>query len=654
MKLKGVNPFTQHIEKIVLGITGLIFLAVVSMQFVTEPNKVDTGTRQVAPDQIFNELASKASTLQSQITDRSPALPAVQNVDLLARYQAAFETSTDSTIQIASALGEGIDIASLLNVPDINSGPRKSMDIEALSVPATSTPLVASTWGTLDPYAVIEVPEYANYVPAAQPFDFPTVSIESDFSGTTLRSILEGTDGYPGVPRLFWGPTGMAIMGLDVERQQLQADGSWSSSQPITPPPGTPLPTNAVTKDDGLVRLNTIIASAQDVADEVMRPMFPPTISGPLWAPPSESVDSADLGLTETQRLQRQLSRLTTQLEGLKKPSTSRSTTSRPSTSSPGRGGGGGKFGTRDPGQTNTQRPSSNDRSKARIEKIEEQIQAIKADLENLGVVSQASLADSATDILDHEFVQLWAHDIGAKPGATYRYRTRVVLNNPYFRKGPYLDEADDAQQALTIEPFSKGQWSDWSDAVDVGAKEFFFVTEANQPLNNAEPPQAKIELFSMYYGFYRRSSMTIEPGQPLLANLRISGDLVLIDTAVLDAENTAQYIEAVNAGTNEAGSGLPDGITSAPDRLSIDLAAYLVQITRDPLQTQNQGVQSSRLIFRLADGMLQHRSSETDKVSQLYEQAQSSSVQASRSQLRPTGQPARSPASDLFTVTVP
>ena len=191
MKLKGVNPIAQHIEKIVLGITGLIFLAVVSMQFVTEPNKVDTGSREVAPDQIYNELASKANALQSQISDRSPTLPSVQSVDLLARDQAAFETSTDSNVQIASALGEGVNIASLLDVPDIDPTKRPEIEIEALSVPATSTPLVASNWGTLDPYAILEVPEYANFVPAAQPFDFPTVSIEADFSGTTLRDLLE-------------------------------------------------------------------------------------------------------------------------------------------------------------------------------------------------------------------------------------------------------------------------------------------------------------------------------------------------------------------------------------------------------------------------------------------------------------------------------
>jgi hypothetical protein len=78
MKLKGVNPIAQHIEKVVLGLTVLIFLAVISMQFVTSPNNVKAGSRDVAPDQIYNELASTANALQSQISDTSPSLPQVQ------------------------------------------------------------------------------------------------------------------------------------------------------------------------------------------------------------------------------------------------------------------------------------------------------------------------------------------------------------------------------------------------------------------------------------------------------------------------------------------------------------------------------------------------------------------------------------------------
>ncbi len=652
MKLKGVNPIAQHIEKAVLGLTVLIFLAVISMQFVTSPNNVKTGSREVAPNQIYNELASTANALQSQISDTSPTLPDVEPVALLDRYNNAFAASTDNARSLPAPLGNSYDVTTALgfSAGDVPKTGTKIDNIESLEVPATSKPFAASSWGTLDPYAVIEVPEYANYVPAAQPFDLPTVSIEANFPGTKLRDILEGKDGYPGVPRLFWVSTGMAVMGLEVERQQLQADGSWGSTQTITTPPGTPLPTSAVTKDDGLVRLNEIIASAQDVSAQVMRPMYPPTIAGPTWAPPSELLDAESQGLTETQRLQRQLTRLTAELNQLNNPSTRTTSTTRQNPGSrPGRGGSGkSPTNTRDP--SDTQPRPNRDRNRERIEFIEDQIEDIKSDLERLGVEADEDAA--VTNILDQDALQLWTHDIGVKPGATYRYRTRVVLNNPYFRKGPYLDESDDAQQALTVEPFVRANWSQWSDPVAVGAKEFFFVAEASQPISGAELPTAKIELYSMYYGYYRRSSMNIEPGQSLAANLRVSGDFVLFDTSAIDADDAANYIEQLNESNPD--SQVPEGISSAPDRLSIDLNTFLVQIASDPVASLRSDQQVNTLIFRLADGSLSSRSPADDRATALYEQAQSSATQAARSTLRPTGQPAKSPAAELFQPTEP
>jgi len=649
MKLKGVNPIAQHIEKAVLGLTVVIFLGVISMQFVVEPNKVEVdSSRSVSPDQIYNELESKAKALQSQISDLSPALPEVQPVNLVERYNKAFDTSSDQTPQLVSALGTGIDIASHLSIEITTGGGTDVGPIESMFVPATSAPIVSSTWGTLDPYAVLQIPEYDQFVPASQPFDFPSVSIEADFSGTALRDVLEGNDPYPGVPRLFWVSTGMAVMGLDVERQALQSDGSWSSSESITTPPGTPLPTQAVNKNDGLVRLNNIIASAQEVASEVQRPMFPPTISGPLWQPPSDANESSSSALTETQRTQRKLARLIDEVARLKNPPKRPNTNTRSSSGKTSRPGGTSQRDPRSSGGRTTSRSNVNDK---KIELLESQIEKLQGTLEKLGVESDLALATSQ-NILDQEFIQIWAHDLGVTAGATYRYRTRVVLNNPYFRKGPYLDETDEAQQALTVEPFAAGDWSQWSTPVAVGSKEFFFVTEASKPVVGELPPEARVELYSMYYGFYRRSSMTINPGQPLMGDMRISSDLFLMDTDAVDADDVASYIEDLNA---KQDTEMPLGLFAAPDRLSINLDSYMIQVSSDPLSPSNaQDAQNLRLIFRLADGSLDHRVPTMDRNSKLYNQAQSSATMASRAQLRPTGQPARSEAADLFTTAEP
>jgi len=148
MKLKGVNPIAQHIEKIVLGLTALALLAVISLQFVSQSNQVDTGSRKVSPDQIYNELASSATALQSQITDQSPTLPDITPVDLVSRYNKAFDSNSGSITQLSAPLGEPVDIASVLGTTfeaqQTDIGP-----IESMQVPATSTPIASSMWGSI-------------------------------------------------------------------------------------------------------------------------------------------------------------------------------------------------------------------------------------------------------------------------------------------------------------------------------------------------------------------------------------------------------------------------------------------------------------------------------------------------------------------------
>src|SRR5690606_14311417 len=171
-------------------------------------------------------------------------LPQLKQVDLVSRYNNAFENASGGLVRLSSPLGEGVDIASATGARIVVAASQEG-PIGALKVPTTSTPMAASQWATLDPYAVVQVPEYAQYVPSAQPFDFASVTIESSFSGKDLQSALSG------IPRRFWSATGVAILGFEVERQELMADGSWGESAKIETPPHTPTPTGAILEDAG-------------------------------------------------------------------------------------------------------------------------------------------------------------------------------------------------------------------------------------------------------------------------------------------------------------------------------------------------------------------------------------------------------------------
>ncbi|MDF1810397.1 MAG: hypothetical protein P1U42_11950 [Phycisphaerales bacterium] len=654
MKLKGVNPIEQHIEKIVLAVVLIVLLAVLSMQFVLRPNDVDVGNRKVSPDQVYSVLETQATQLQSQLSDLNPQLPELESVDLVERYNNAFASSSGGAVALSTPLGKGVDISYATGgqAPtgvEVNTGP-----VAGLIVPKTDTPIALSHWATLDPYAVLEVPAYETYIPSAQPFDFASVSVQANFSGKDLEAALLGKSGGEGaIPRRFWSTTGLAIMGFEAQREQLMADGSWGNAEPIETPPHTPLPINALGKNAGLLDLTDLVTKANRARGEVVNPMFPPTIAGGLWVPPSDRVDTGDDSeATMITRIQRRLDRYRVELDRLNNAPAgggARPTGTRPGGPKTGRPGG------------NPTQPATNPRNNSsRIDKLRKDIEDLEKQLKDLGVDdSQSSRRartsrDDVGSVLEEESVELWAHDLGVEPGATYRYRTRVVVNNPLFRKGGELDPDDAAQQALTQEPFVRGDWSDWSDRVVVGAETYFFVTNADADNGiGTGGAKASIELYQMYYGNYRRSSLTAYAGDELSASVRMSGDLLNFDSSIISASDAAKAVGELNI----EDSVLPEGITELSNRISIELGVYILDIYADLSSSETsfgQSVTPMNVVLRDQSGAVIVRSDLRDESSAAYELASESASSASSTPLREPGVSAIPPASLLFQVPGP
>lgn len=655
MKLKGVNPIEQHIEKIVLAVVFLTLLAVIAIQFVTTPNNIEDGTRSIPPAQTYTALEAQANQLQSQISDLDPVLPDVQPVDLVKRYDNALAGAGSTRLALSAPLGQGVDVTAgadgvSADAPTSSDGP-----LAALAVPATSVPVAASQWATLDPYALLEVPEYSDYIPAQQPYDFASISIEATFSGTQLLSVLNGENGATPIPSIYWSSTGIAILGFEVERQRLMPDGQWGPSEPIQTPPHTPVPLNAVAENAGLQDLVSVVANASREAGEVQRPMFPPTIAGSPWTPPSERIAMAGSSeADQIRRVQRQLDRAREELERL---------TNTGRTSPDQRDPGGGKT-SRDRTTTRTTN-INNDRNRDRIDRVREQIEQLEEELEELGVETDdnqsARIRTSRNDlrsVLEEESVDLWAHDMGVEPGATYRYRTRVVVNNPLFRKQADIDPDDAQQQALARDPFARAQWSEWSERVVAGAREYFFVTSASEgAAGTTEPDKTTIELYRMYYGHYRKSTLNVSPGDILAATLRVSGDLLAFDTEAIEAAEAADAIAALQE--DEPDTQLPEGISELPSRLSIEIGAYVLDIYPGQGQTEaalgREQTPIMQVVLRDADGRVVVRTDVGDENSLAYLQAADSASAASTSPLRAPGeQPAKSPAAELFEPAAP
>ena len=90
MKLKGVNAFEQHVEKIVLVAVSVVFLVVLATQFLLEPNRVKiTGAKEpLPPGKAFLAVESKAKELQAQMTPPAESiLPPAPKYDLVRQLQ---------------------------------------------------------------------------------------------------------------------------------------------------------------------------------------------------------------------------------------------------------------------------------------------------------------------------------------------------------------------------------------------------------------------------------------------------------------------------------------------------------------------------------------------------------------------------------------
>lgn len=648
MKVKGMNPAEQHVEKAVLALVALALLAVLAVQFLTQPNQVEVGpNNKVPPQNVYVELQRQAESIDSQLKDAAPALPEVRPTDLAQRYNRAMDESQATTLALTAPLGPGVRIGSVTGADLGVAGP-SSDEVAPLAVPRTTAPVAASQWGALDPYALLAVPELAEFVPQEQPFDLPSVTIETTFSGVALRDALSPAQGA-GVPRRFWAATGMAILGLDVQRQRLMPDGSWSEPESITTPPGTPKPTGALTPEAGLPQLTELVNKATQAAADVQRPLALPTIAGPEWIPPSERADAATgAQLTEADRLRRQLERAVAELDRLENP------TRQPQDVRNDPGGA-----RRVTTTTTTTTPGRDDRNQRRIAQLREEIQTLRNRLRDMGESDPTAPAttgargtrpadtQAAPALLERPSVQLWAHDLGVEPGATYRYRTRVVVNNPLFRKGPVLDPNDETLQTAAADPFSRGEWSDWSEPVVVGATEYYFVTgaDAEGALTGGQAG-VTVEIFKMHYGFYRKSTLNLAPGDPVVTSIRMPDGLFVIDTAQIEP---AQAVAAISATTP---GPLPPGITRASGRLPVRLGAIVLEVaTRSVQATDNLGqtVTVTEVTVRDRDGRVLVRSAKADAESPAYRLANASSAAASRSTLREPGQPAKSPSAELF-----
>jgi hypothetical protein len=539
MGTKGINPLERHCEKIVLGVTLILLVGVGTMQFIGQPNAVEVGGNLTPPGDVSRMLARRAEELER--ATHSPDvvdLPEVRSLDQL------FESRRD--------LGDAVARA------PVPWGPRYDIEIDAGGTPVedifyaevelapAEEPLVVADFYNLDPLVLEEAQpndEILAWFGGNQPADFRAVTIESRVDPATVRAAFEVDGDDPSIRSIpaGWYEDRAYIADVVVERERLLDDGTWGETTEVAPMPGRASVRDLLRRDTP-VAFNDLRTARDEAAWDIEQPPFYRTSTNE-WERPSvvlaadKSAGAAESPLDREERrledirdrianLERQVQRLEDRID-------------------------------RTPGGTGRDRNPAVDRLREQLSNLNadlreeqdqerEQIRQIEALATTLGVtwedptqarrttqrerreeIEEPEVFQNLSTLLERDDVPLWTTDIDVQPGATYRYRMRYDILNPFAGKANRLN----ATQKPLAEPLVVASpWSDWSEPVEVPDSTYFFVVNANPAQAGTPVARAGIELYRYYDGYWRRSDASVEPGDVVARSLTITRDVVEVD----------------------------------------------------------------------------------------------------------------------------
>lgn len=568
MKNKDFGFFQQHVEKIALGIGGLVLVGVGATQFLLgEPNAIEIDNQTVAPGQIEETVVRQSDLLKNKLDGGSPIEP----IDV-PRYAEFFTTLYGNPVATDQQLA-AIDNTGLS--PELNVIISPEYPPKFLPTPPIATDVLAkSGHGVLANDGSDRYFDFKEIVGDQQPADFRYVSVSAEFSFEELINRYRAID-VPGEQRIdegLWRER-LAITSVQLLREEQDPiTGEWGSQTTISPLPRSfaIVPSNQPTLTfEESQDLEARIRASQP---EILRVVFPQISNGP-WTPPdiANRVYTAE-ELQRREELERKITSLTRNLDRLT-GNDERETRDRRDDRGSRRGDDSGyeDFGDGPPESSRSNRRSNRDsgedeadtrradRTAQRIAGVEEELLAAKRELnELLGIEEdpdQPQRSDARSpygsdrgqggfggpgDGLSPDFpdnpdfgggynprrpagralaegdvpdqVKVWAHDLTAKPGKTYRYKVLVSVMNPLYRF-PRLspEQLTENRNRISLGPSQEAidaaEWS-LSATVTLDPEHYFFVDSASK-----DQKRANIEVWTVYDGMWRKNEFVEYPG---------------------------------------------------------------------------------------------------------------------------------------------
>ncbi|HYE02756.1 MAG TPA: hypothetical protein VD963_05940 [Phycisphaerales bacterium] len=650
MKLKGIHPIEQHIEKLVVGLFAIALLAVLAWQFLGPPNTVKIGQTEVTLDKATDEVARKAADAKARATTERPPLPTgVEAVAVGEQFEGRFRGPVAPARELAAAL----DNTATPLAGGSEALPVGELTLAPVQLPPPSAPVAGLYAATIDPREVADHRELAAHVPAQLPFDKAWVTVEATFDGAALKRALAGDPDAEGpaqpLPRYWWdGGTGVQILGVQLERQELQPDGSWGKPAPVAPLPGRYAVELAARKPVTAAELATKVRDAAANAQDIRRPDFYALVMGEPWVPPSErGTAAAGPNRAEIERAQAQIGRLDDEIAKLEGELSQAGN---------------------EPAQQRRRELLQRrlDEKKRERDRLQQTIAGPETGAAAPSPDADPAAAERATReaaaVIDNPAIRVWAHDITAERGRTYQYRLAVVLNNPIFGREAALkpDQAELAKAPTLISPASP-----WTEPVRVFDETYYFIVNAEEGGGLTGVPSASAEVYVFSWGYWRRGMIGLQPGDPLAGEIRVpdlSGLIAAVPTST-DPTTPPRGPES-----RLPGSGVPPAETlerprpqapspnpapgpaeGAPQRVPMKQVAvskdvYLLDVVPNP--NRGSGAGGGQAFMRNSDGRIEPKDPQAEKSSPEYLLVSRSAARG-EDEIRPRQERRQRPRSD-------
>lgn len=586
MKPKGINIVEQHIEKAVLGVAGAALLGVAAMQFLGG-NTVEVDGKKRLPREATDFIQDKAIEVSNRMNEAgritAAELPKPPSRESLAIFTGTTGEAPKPTAQLVQrpkwSVFAGVSSEATPGVPET---PTTEPMFAVAELPTPSVGAIAQYAATVDPSIPLLYPEAKSFLPPKQPMDEFWVTIEGAFPAKAYREALRNA-GVGGEDTLSLPSSwleGIELVRVELVRQTWNSSAqSWGADEVIGTLPGR---TTAAEILDASEMLPAQLPDLRELErvnrTQIRRPSFYRTIAGPRWSPPSllsVEIDEdvrmeRDELLADIDRVERRIANFRQRLERLERTAEERTPTDGGDRRPGGRADAGwptipdtvlaqNPFGGDDRDRTPTDREdptqAAMERIRADIEREQERLDDLLADLAALGFNSDGSPMGSgpSVDRIDRslmdeeaESLPLWAHDATVEPGGKYRYAMRVEVINPFFGR---LNSMPEAQRSLAESPTVGSALSDWSAPIVVDTPLRVFALGASEGVSGSgigAATTAQLKAYSFFYGYWRSIEATVRPGDRLVGTAEMPQGLVTYAVSVNDGEVSVDSTEAI------------------------------------------------------------------------------------------------------------